>query len=242
MPAAVPLKGAVCATLYKSAVQGADVITYRSHDSVFRMLFLVAKAQINALCLYRVLLFKLHPFRKPHRGRGGSDTVEQISLGGCPQCKQPGQFACEECLDIIGPKGELKHVRILGPERSATQIELAQTDCRNIGIKAPVRSSGDTKGTPGVTLRGPNGTLTVPEGVMIADRHIHMTPAQAAAFGLADGDRVQVKIDGPKPGVMGGVLIRANDKCALDFHIDTDDGNAFLLKQGQLVTVLGKEE
>ena len=129
---------------------------------------------------------------------------------------QPGQFACEECLDIIGPKGELKHVRILGPERSATQIELAQTDCRNIGIKAPVRSSGDTKGTP--------------------------TPAQAAAFGLADGDRVQVKIDGPKPGVMGGVLIRANDKCALDFHIDTDDGNAFLLKQGQLVTVLGKEE
>ena len=119
---------------------------------------------------------------------------------------QPGQFACEECLDIIGPKGELKHVRILGPERSATQIELAQTDCRNIGIKAPVRSSGDTKGTPGVTLRGPNGTLTVPEGVM------------------------------------GGVLIRANDKCALDFHIDTDDGNAFLLKQGQLVTVLGKEE
>ena len=87
---------------------------------------------------------------------------------------QPGQFACEECLDIIGPKGELKHVRILGPERSATQIELAQTDCRNIGIKAPVRSSGDTKGTPGVTLRGPNGTLTVPEGVMIADRHIHI--------------------------------------------------------------------
>ena len=155
---------------------------------------------------------------------------------------QPGQFACEECLDIIGPKGELKHVRILGPERSSTQIELAQTDCRNIGIKAPVRSSGDTKGTPGVTLRGPNGTLTVPEGVMMADRHIHMTPAQAAAFGLADGDRVQVKIDGPKPGVMGGVLIRANDKCALDFHIDTDDGNAFLLKQGQLVTVLGKEE
>ena len=155
---------------------------------------------------------------------------------------QPGQFACEECLDIIGPKGELKHVRILGPERSATQIELAQTDCRNIGIKAPVRSSGDTKGTPGVTLRGPRGTLTVPEGVMIADRHIHMTPAQAAAFGLADGDRVKVKIDGPKPGVMGGVLIRANDKCALDFHIDTDDGNAFLLKQGQLVTVLGKEE
>lgn len=155
---------------------------------------------------------------------------------------QPGQFACEECLDVIGPKGELKRVRILGPERSATQIELAQTDCRTIGINAPVRSSGDTKGTPGVTLRGPLGELTVPEGVIVADRHLHMTPAQAAAFGLADGDRVQIRIDGIKPGIMGGVLVRANSKYALDFHIDTDDGNAFLLRQGQLVTVLGKEE
>ena len=155
---------------------------------------------------------------------------------------QPGQFACEECLDVIGPKGELKRVRILGPERSATQIELAQTDCRTIGVNAPVRSSGDTKGTPGVTLRGPLGELTVPEGVIVADRHLHMTPAQAAAFGLADGDRVQIRIDGIKPGIMGGVLVRASSKCALDFHIDTDDGNAFLLRQGQLVTVLGKEE
>lgn len=155
---------------------------------------------------------------------------------------QPGQFACEECLDVIGPKGELKRVRILGPERSSTQIELAQTDCRTIGVNASVRSSGDTKGTPGVTLRGPLGELTVPEGVIVADRHLHMTPAQAAAFGLADGDRVQIRIDGIKPGIMGGVLVRANSKCALDFHIDTDDGNAFLLRQGQLVTVLGKEE
>ena len=155
---------------------------------------------------------------------------------------QPGQFACEECLDVIGPKGELKRVRILGPERSATQIELAQTDCRTIGVNAPVRSSGDTKGTPGVTLRDPLGELTVPEGVIVADRHLHMTPAQAAAFGLADGDRVQIRINGLKPGIMGGVLVRASNKCALDFHIDTDDGNAFLLKQGQLVTVLGKEE
>ena len=155
---------------------------------------------------------------------------------------QPGQFACEECLDVIGPKGELKRVRILGPERSATQIELAQTDCRTIGVNAPVRSSGDTKGTPGVTLRGPLGELTVPEGVIVADRHLHMTPAQAAAFGLADGDRVQIRIDGIKPGIMGGVLVRANSKCALDFHFDSDDGIAFLLRQGQLVTVLGKEE
>ena len=102
MPAAVPFKGAVCATLCKSAVQGADVITYRSHDSVFRMLFLVAKAQINVLCLYRVLLFKLHPARKPHRGRGCGDTVEQTGLGGCPQRKQSRQrIATQNDFDVF---------------------------------------------------------------------------------------------------------------------------------------------
>lgn len=153
---------------------------------------------------------------------------------------QPGQFAAEECVDVIGPKGTLHHVRVLGPERSATQIELAQTDCRNIGIAAPVRASGHTQGTPGCVLRGPLGEITIPEGVIVADRHIHLSPAQAAAYGLKDGDRVAVRIDGEKPGVLGGVLIRSNDRCEMDFHIDTDDGNAFLLKQGQLVTIIEK--
>ena len=102
MPAAVPFKGAVCATLCKPTVQGADVITYRSHDSVFRALFLVTKAQINALCLYRVLLFKLHPARKPHRGRGGGDAIEQIRLGGCPQGKQSShRIAAQNDSDVF---------------------------------------------------------------------------------------------------------------------------------------------
>ena len=157
------------------------------------------------------------------------------------QLSQPGQYACEECLDVIGPKGELKKVRILGPERKATQIELAQTDCRNIGITAPVRSSGNTAGTPGITLRGPLGEITVPEGVIIADRHLHMSEGEAAAFGLKDGDHVRIQVDGVKPGVLGNVLVRAGKGHSLDLHIDTDDGNAFLLRQGQLVTVLGKE-
>ena len=154
---------------------------------------------------------------------------------------QPGQYACEECLDVIGPKGELKKVRILGPERKATQIELAQTDCRNIGVTAPVRSSGHTAGTPGITLRGPLGEITVPEGVIIADRHLHMSEGEAVAFGLKDGDHVRIQVDGVKPGVLGNVLVRAGKGHSLDLHIDTDDGNAFLLRQGQLVTVLGKE-
>lgn len=157
------------------------------------------------------------------------------------QLSQPGQYACEECLDVIGPKGELKKVRILGPERKATQIELAQTDCRNIGITAPVRSSGDTAGTPGITLRGPLGQITVPEGVIIADRHLHLSDAEAAAFGLKNGDRIQIRIDGTKPGILGNVLVRSGSGHSMDLHIDTDDGNAFLLRQGQRVTVLGKE-
>ena len=155
---------------------------------------------------------------------------------------QPGQFAAEESVDVIGPKGMLRRVRILGPLRKETQIELAQTDCRSIGVKAPVRASGHLEGTPGSILRGPCGEITVDHGVIIADRHIHLSPSQAAAFGLKDGDKVKVSVDGEKKGVMGGVLIRSNDQCEMDFHIDTDDGNAFQLKQGQLVTILEKED
>ena len=151
---------------------------------------------------------------------------------------QPGQLACQECLDVIGPKGVLHKVRVLGPERSAAQVELAQTDCRAIGVNAPVRSSGSTDGTPGVLLQGPKGVLSLPQGVIIADRHLHMNPAQAAAFGLADGDIVRVRVDGGKPGILDGVLVRAGERYELDLHLDTDDANAFQLRQGQLVTVL----
>lgn len=151
---------------------------------------------------------------------------------------QPGQFACQECLDVIGPKGVLHKVRILGPERSAAQVELAQTDCRAIGVTAPVRSSGHIEGTPGVLLQGPRGVLSLTQGVIIADRHLHMSISQAAAFGLTDGDTVRIQVDGGKPGILDGVLVRAGNQYELDLHLDTDDANAFQLKQGQLVTVL----
>lgn len=158
------------------------------------------------------------------------------------ELSQPGQYAAEECVDIIGPKGELKKVRILGPVRSETQIELAQTDCRMIGIKAPVRSSGDLEGTPGAVLRGPMGEITLEKGVIIADRHIHLSPDEAERFGLRDGDHVSVEITGIKPGIMGNVLIRSNSGCRMDMHIDTDDGNAFMLSQGQRVKIVRKED
>ncbi len=157
------------------------------------------------------------------------------------ELSQPGQFAAEETLDIIGPKGTLKHVRILGPLRSRTQIELSQTDLRTIGLKAPVRSSGDTDGTPGVTLAGPQGTITTQDGVIIADRHVHLSLDEARGFGLKDGDYVTIRIDGVKRGTMGHVLVRASDKFRKDFHIDTDDANAFQLQQGQMVEIIDRE-
>ena len=155
---------------------------------------------------------------------------------------QPGQYAAQECVDVIGPKGVLKRVRVLGPLRRETQVELAQTDCRTIGVKAPVRASGHLEGTPGVKLRGPYGEIEIPRGVIVADRHIHLSPAQAKASGLQDGDTVSVEIEGTKAGVLDGILIRSNPGCEMDFHIDTDDGNAFQLQQGQLVKILKKED
>ena len=155
---------------------------------------------------------------------------------------QPGQYACEETLDVIGPKGILKGVRVLGPERNQSQVEVALTDARALGVTPPVRASGDLKGTPGILLRGPEGEVALEQGVIVADRHIHMSPEDAARFHVKDKELVQVEIGGEKPGIMGHVRIRVSSDYALDFHIDTDDGNAFLLKQGQPVKVLTAQE
>ncbi len=150
---------------------------------------------------------------------------------------QPGQFACKEQVEVCGPKGSIKKVRILGPERKQSQVEMAFSDCRNLGITPSVRISGDLKETPGILLKGPVGEVSLKEGVIIADRHIHMTPEDAKWFGVSDGERVNVTVPGEKGGVLGGVLIRITRESRLDFHVDTDDANAFLLRQGQWVTI-----
>lgn len=150
---------------------------------------------------------------------------------------QPGQFACKEQVEVCGPKGSIKKVRILGPERKQSQVEMAFSDCRILGIKPPVRTSGDLKETPGILLKGPVGEVSLKEGVIIADRHIHMTPEEASWFGVSDGDRVNVLVSGEKAGVLGRVLVRVTSESRLDLHVDTDDANAFLLRQGQWVTI-----
>lgn len=139
---------------------------------------------------------------------------------------QPGQYACEERVKLVGPKGELA-VTILGPFRPADQVELSFTDARTLGLKAvPVRESGDVAGTPGIKLVGPCGEVEIAEGVIVAKRHIHMTPADAALFGVADKQIVKVRVDGARPLVFDDVVVRVSEKFALAMHIDTDECNA----------------
>ena len=140
---------------------------------------------------------------------------------------QPGQYACEEKVELVGPKASLK-VSILGPTRPADQVELSFTDARTLGLKAvPIRESGDVAGTPGLKLVGPCGEVEIAEGVMIAKRHIHMTPEDAEVMGLKDKDVVSVKVETEgRSTVFGDTVVRVSPKFALAMHIDTDEANA----------------
>ena len=138
---------------------------------------------------------------------------------------QPGQFACEEKVTVVGPKGSLK-ASVLGPTRPANQVELSLTDARTIGVAAPVRESGDIEGSLGCKLVGPAGEVDIECGVIAAKRHIHMTPEDAAELGVSDKEIVSVKVDTARPLTFGDVVVRVSDKFALAMHIDTDESNA----------------
>ncbi len=139
---------------------------------------------------------------------------------------QPGQFACEEKVTVIGPKGAIK-ASVLGPERKANQVELSLTDARTVGLAGvPVRESGDIAGSVGCVLEGPCGKIELAEGVIAAKRHIHMTTADAEVFGVKDKDIVNVRLDTARPLIFGDVVVRVSDSYALAMHIDTDEANA----------------
>ncbi|MCH5304560.1 MAG: phosphate propanoyltransferase [Ruminococcus sp.] len=140
---------------------------------------------------------------------------------------QPGQFACVEKVTVVGPRGEMA-MSILGPERPETQVEIAFTDARKLGIVPPVRESGDVKGAPGCKLVGPNGEVEIDCGVIVAKRHIHLTPADAEEMGLEDKQIVSVKVGEPgaRETVFGDVVVRVNKNYAAAMHIDTDEANA----------------
>jgi len=140
---------------------------------------------------------------------------------------QPGQFAAVETVTLVGPRARLEKVRVLGPPRTSDQVEISYTDERHLGIEAPLRLSGDLRATPGVTLEGPNGCVTLSRGVVLAIRHIHMSPADAEEFGVTDHEVVQVAIESAgRSVVFGNVIIRVSPDYRLELHLDTDEGNA----------------
>lgn len=152
--------------------------------------------------------------------------------------KQPGQFACKETLTICGPKGAIEKVRILGPVRGKSQIEVLKGDCIRMGTPAVGRQSGDLDGSPGITLIGPRGSVQTKEGLIVALRHIHMLPNEAAKHGVKDGDVVSIKIEGERGGILENVLIRSNDKSALECHLDTEEANAMGLTPTSTITIV----
>lgn len=146
---------------------------------------------------------------------------------------QPGQFACEERVTIVGPKKEMPNVSILGPVRPETQVELSATDARSIGIAAPIRESGDVAGSGACKIVGPVGEVELSQGVIIAKRHIHLTPETAAERGVKDKDIVWVKIDTDgRKAILGDVVVRVSEKYAPAMHIDTDESNAISAYNG----------
>ncbi|MBR3289534.1 MAG: phosphate propanoyltransferase [Clostridia bacterium] len=152
---------------------------------------------------------------------------------------QPGQFACEERIDVVGPKRTLTGVSILGPVRSASQVELSLTDARSIGVVAPIRESGDIAGSGACKLVGPAGEVELTEGVIAAKRHIHMTPADAEKFDVKDKDVVRVRIDSDGRALeFGDVVVRVSEKFALAMHIDTDESNAAGVTPGTMGTLI----
>jgi len=155
---------------------------------------------------------------------------------------QPGQFACEEMVTLVGPKNSIERVRILGPTRSANQVEISRTDEFALGVDAPVRGSGDIENSPGITLRTEHGEVTLEKGLICALRHIHMTPDDASNFGVKDGDMVEVAVTGGERDlIFGDVLIRVSPSYKLEMHIDTDEGNAAHLSRDAQGALLSTE-
>lgn len=152
-------------------------------------------------------------------GQGYELTVKK-------ELSQPEQFACKEVITIKGPKGEINKVRVLWPYRPQTQVEILMGDNYKLGTKAPVRMSGDLAESEAITLIGPEGTVELNEGLIVAQRHIHMTLEDAANYELNNGDTVSVKVEWPRGVTFHNVAVRANEKSALDMHIDSEEGNA----------------
>jgi putative phosphotransacetylase len=151
---------------------------------------------------------------------------------------QPGQFAAQETVAVVGPKGRFDKVRILGPARGSTQLEISRTDAYALGVDAPVRLSGRIEGTPGIRIIGPKGEVDVDQGVIVASRHIHLHTTDAHRMNIQDQQPVSVITGGERGITFGNVICRVSDQFALDMHIDTDEANAGGIVNGDTGTIV----
>ncbi|WP_084522338.1 phosphate propanoyltransferase [Atopobium fossor] len=163
---------------------------------------------------------------------------KDYELNVAKELSQPGQYAAKECVTLVGPKGVIQNVRVLGPTRKQTQVEVLAGDTFKLGIPQVIRLSGKLKGTPGITVVGPKGTVVLSEGVIVAARHIHMSCAEASERGLRDGQIVSIRFDGERAGQLDNVAIRVTENSALDCHIDTEEANALHIANGSVVQII----
>ncbi|MDR1516151.1 MAG: phosphate propanoyltransferase [Synergistaceae bacterium] len=180
--------------------------------------------------------------RHIHLSQGDLEALfgKGYELAAAKALGQPGQYATKETLCIAGPKGSISGVRVLGPVRRESQVEISRTDAYQLGVNPPVRLSGDLAGSASLAVIGPAGMLVMDSKVIIAQRHIHMKPEEAGLFGVADGDLVNVTCDSERKCVFYSTLIRATSTSALEFHIDTDEANAAGIKNGMSAKIEGR--
>ncbi|WBW94911.1 phosphate propanoyltransferase [Oceanirhabdus sp. W0125-5] len=157
------------------------------------------------------------------------------------ELSQPGQYLCHEKVTLIGPNGTFHNVAVLGPIRSITQVELSKTDCRSLGIEAPVRESGDIKGSASIVILGQKGILMIQEGVIVAKRHLHITPEDAKRFNVKDKEIIGIEIISDRSMVLNNVVVRVNENYRTRIHMDYDEGNACSYEKGTTAKIIKNE-
>lgn len=193
---------------------------------------------LTELLLSRVFLEVEASGRHVHLTEAAAMALFGHGLTALRPLSQPGQFVCKERVSLRGPKGELHKVAVLGPCRRENQVELSLTDCVTLGISAPVRLSGRVEGSPGITLLNGERELQLERGVIVAQRHIHMHPEDAARRGISDGDQVRLQVFGSRPAIFEQVPVRVHPNFATCAHLDYDEANACGLKKGGLGRIL----
>lgn len=163
---------------------------------------------------------------------------KEYELNKLKDLSQVGQYACKETITICGPRGAIEKIRVLGPKRNKTQVELSMGDCIKTGVKPNIRLSGDLNKTSGITLIGPKGSVQIEDGVIVAQRHIHMTPRHAKDFGVVDGELVSIQVEGLRGGTLSNVSIRTNDSYKLECHLDIEEANSMGINPNSKIKII----